>query len=212
ARHPFDSEQIRSPITLSFTYTGHAAGTTHVGTSATSNAIARLTFARATRTSEHAHGVTCTGPHATRATPRTVASGPFAEGNMQGQTSIGEATATHADTNANGNLMSHADIAPFTRAPLHMPTPARIAHSQMSAFAAALQARPGVDCSSYETLHAFSVRDYRTFWRAFIEWTTGLDYAGNPEPVCVGDVCEHATFFPNLELNFADNLLGTQIA
>ncbi|CAB3758845.1 Acetyl-coenzyme A synthetase [Paraburkholderia humisilvae] len=131
---------------------------------------------------------------------------------MQGQTSVGRTTTTRADTNANKDAMPATDVAPPTRAILHTPSPERIARSQMSTFAAALQARTGVDCSDYEAMHAFSVRDYRTFWRAFIESTAGLDYAGDPDPVCVGDVCEHATFFPNLELNFADNLLGTQLA
>ncbi|MFC0575579.1 acetoacetate--CoA ligase [Paraburkholderia solisilvae] len=93
-----------------------------------------------------------------------------------------------------------------------MPSPERIAGSQISAFAAALQARTGVDCSDYAALHAFSVRDYRTFWRFFIEWAEGFDYTGDADPVCVGDTCEQASFFPQLQLNFADNLLGTDIA
>jgi acetoacetyl-CoA synthetase len=124
---------------------------------------------------------------------------PFAEGYMEVQHSVGSTDATTTSA-------KHA------RTPLYVPSQERAAASQINAFAAALQAHTGVDCSSYAALHAFSVRDYRTFWRFFVESTQGLDYAGNVEPVCVGDVCEHAHFFPNLELNYADNLLGTQIA
>ncbi|HXZ09120.1 MAG TPA: AMP-binding protein, partial [Paraburkholderia sp.] len=82
----------------------------------------------------------------------------------------------------------------------------------MTAFAAALSARAGVDLSDYAALHAFSVQHYPTFWRSLVESMTGLDYAGDLEPVCVGDEVEHARFFPKLELNYADNLLGTAIA
>ncbi|HEY3596920.1 MAG TPA: acetoacetate--CoA ligase [Paraburkholderia sp.] len=104
------------------------------------------------------------------------------------------------------------DVAPVARTPIFIPSSERIANSQMTAFAAALQAHTGSELNDYAALHAFSVQHYRTFWRCFIESTPGLDYAGQAEPVCVGDECEHACFFPQLELNYADNLLGTQIA
>ncbi|QBR00760.1 acetoacetate--CoA ligase [Paraburkholderia pallida] len=91
--------------------------------------------------------------------------------------------------------------------PIYRPSPERVAASQMTAFAAALQTHSGVPLPDYPTLHALSVTQYRTFWRFFIDWCEGLDLAGNPEPVCIGNECESATFFPNLELNYADNLL-----
>ncbi|MEA3122044.1 MAG: acetoacetyl-CoA synthetase, partial [Paraburkholderia sp.] len=31
-------------------------------------------------------------------------------------------------------------------------------------------------------------------------------------PVCVGDECEHARFFPHVQLNYADNVLGLSVA
>jgi acetoacetyl-CoA synthetase len=98
------------------------------------------------------------------------------------------------------------------RAPIYSATSERIAASQMSAFMAALHAHTGVALHDYAALHAFSVREYQTFWRFFIEWSRGLDYRGNPDPVCIGDDCEHARFFTQLELGYADNLLGREIA
>ncbi|MFT0173261.1 acetoacetate--CoA ligase [Paraburkholderia mimosarum] len=94
------------------------------------------------------------------------------------------------------------DIEPFYR-----PSPERVASSQMTAFITAFQAHCGVPLRDYPTLHALSVAQYRTFWRFFVDWCEGLDYAGDPKPVCVGDECEYATFFPNVELSYADNLL-----
>jgi acetoacetyl-CoA synthetase len=97
--------------------------------------------------------------------------------------------------------------APIASEPVYRPSPEHVAASQMSAFTAAFQAHCGEKLRDYTALHALSVAQYRTFWRCFVEWCEGLDYAGDPEPVCVGDECEYATFFPQLELNYADNLL-----
>src|SRR5207244_2130478 len=40
----------------------------------------------------------------------------------------------------------------------------------------------------------------------FLDWS-GLLWEGCPEPVCTDDSCEQATFFPNLRLSYAENLL-----
>ncbi|SIT48143.1 Acetoacetyl-CoA synthase [Paraburkholderia piptadeniae] len=82
----------------------------------------------------------------------------------------------------------------------------------MTAFTAALQAYTGQVFDDYEALHDFSVREYRTFWRSFVQWSQGLEWSGSIEPVCVGDECEHARFFPQVQLNYAENLLGLSVA
>ncbi|WP_429558560.1 acetoacetate--CoA ligase [Paraburkholderia youngii] len=82
----------------------------------------------------------------------------------------------------------------------------------MSAFTAALEAHTGLMLDDYAKLHAFSVREYRTFWRFFLDWCEDIDRGGDTEPVCVGDDCEHAVFFPRVELNYADNLLSLRVA
>ncbi len=111
-----------------------------------------------------------------------------------------------------GRTGATLNLAPVARAPIHIPSSERIAGSQMTAFAAALQTHAGIEFNDYTALHAFSVQQYRTFWRFFIGWAKGLDYAGDADPVCIGEESERARFFPQLELNYADNLLGTQIA
>jgi acetoacetyl-CoA synthetase len=99
------------------------------------------------------------------------------------------------------------------RNPMFASPPAIIAASQMTQFTAALQAYTGRVFTGYDELHQFSVRDYRTFWRFFLDWSRpGLEWAGDPEPVCEGDECEFARFFPNLQLNYADNLLNLRVA
>ncbi|WP_345817024.1 acetoacetate--CoA ligase (plasmid) [Paraburkholderia sp. PREW-6R] len=84
--------------------------------------------------------------------------------------------------------------------------------TQMSAFAAALETHTGLHLADYARLHEFSTRDYRTFWNFFVDWCNVCELAGSPEPVCVGDECEHACFFPALELNYADCLLSLDVA
>ncbi|HKR39420.1 MAG TPA: acetoacetate--CoA ligase [Paraburkholderia sp.] len=98
------------------------------------------------------------------------------------------------------------------RIPVYNERSARRPTSQMTAFAAALRAHTGDVIDDYQSLHAFSVRDYRTFWRCFVEWSKGLEMSGSIEPVCVGDACEHARFFPQAQLNYAANLLGLSVA
>src|SRR5260370_31244461 len=53
----------------------------------------------------------------------------------------------------------------------------------------------------------FSVEGFRSFWRLFLQWS-GLPRDGAVNPVCVGDACETARFFPDLRLNYAESLLA----
>ena len=107
---------------------------------------------------------------------------------------------------------SFCPIATVGRVPIYSSTPECAAASQMTAFTTALQAYTGQVFNDYDTLHDFSVREYRTFWQCFVQWSQGLEWSGSTEPVCVGDECEHARFFPQVQLNYADNLLGLAVA
>jgi acetoacetyl-CoA synthetase len=93
------------------------------------------------------------------------------------------------------------------RNPIFLPDPDTIARSQMTAFiryCAAATARTFTDYSSFQS---FSVDDFRVFWRLFLGWS-GIVCEGQLDPVCLGDSCESASFFPNLRLNYAEVLLA----
>ena len=66
--------------------------------------------------------------------------------------------------------------------------------------------RIGHRFTDHAAFHAFSVTEYRHFWLLFLEWSDLL-YEGTPEPVCTDDSCERATFFPEVRLSYAENLL-----
>ncbi|MEX3936959.1 acetoacetate--CoA ligase [Paraburkholderia phymatum] len=98
------------------------------------------------------------------------------------------------------------------RIPVYNDTSGQLTTSQLSAFTAILQTHTGKVLNNYQSLHNLSVRDFRTFWRCFVEWSQGLEVSGSIEPVCVGDACEHACFFPGIQLNYAANLLNLSVA
>ncbi|MDB5396619.1 MAG: acetoacetyl-CoA synthetase [Rhodospirillales bacterium] len=58
----------------------------------------------------------------------------------------------------------------------------------------------------YDAFDRFSVEKFRDFWRLFLRWSE-LPWEADAEPVCVGDFCETATFFPDVRLNYAECLL-----
>ena len=95
------------------------------------------------------------------------------------------------------------------RMPVYLASANSIAASQMTAFTAALEKYTGEVFANYDALHNFSVREYRTFWKFFVIWSnSGFDLSGDTEPVCVGEDCEYAQFFPHAQLNYADCLLN----
>lgn len=103
---------------------------------------------------------------------------------------------------------SRPQVAGQRRVPVHVPLPQTVAQSQMTAFAASLAAAHGTAFQDHAELHAFSVERFRDFWRHLLDWSTDLRWQGDPTRVCVGDVCETATFFPDLRLSYADNVLA----
>lgn len=97
----------------------------------------------------------------------------------------------------------------FRKAPLASPQTAA-ARPQISEFATFCEAETGREFSSPGDFHAFSVADFRGFWRLFLSWAD-LPVSGDPEPICTDDGCERATFFPNLRLNYAEVLLEPRV-
>jgi acetoacetyl-CoA synthetase len=83
------------------------------------------------------------------------------------------------------------------------------ANSEETAFGSFVQfceARLGERFADPQAFQVFSVERYREFWQLFVEWADPLR-EGELEPVCTDDRCEFASFFPNLRLSYAENLL-----
>jgi acetoacetyl-CoA synthetase len=78
--------------------------------------------------------------------------------------------------------------------------------SQLTAFMRYCEAATGARFPDHQAFHQFSVVDYRQFWLLFLRWSGAL-HDGAPDPVCTDDRCEQASFFPELRLNYAENLL-----
>src|SRR3954453_6967589 len=84
--------------------------------------------------------------------------------------------------------------------------PASSAKAQFREFVEFCEGRSGRTFATSQEVHAFSVEHFREFWRLFLEWADPAR-SGDPEPVCDGDDLETATFFPSLDLSYAENLL-----
>ena len=100
----------------------------------------------------------------------------------------------------------------YPGAPTYLHPQTQSLASQMTEFTHFLEAATGQAFPNYKALHDYSVREYPTFWECFVRWSKGLTWSGNIAPVCLGDDCEHAEFFPQVQLNYADNLLGLSVA
>ena len=91
-------------------------------------------------------------------------------------------------------------------APLWTPSPARVASAAMTAFAARVAARHGVDVTDYPSLWRWSIDNPEPFWREI--WSLGgvLGEPGGRTLVDAGRM-SGARFFPDARLNFAENLV-----
>jgi len=96
------------------------------------------------------------------------------------------------------------------RNPIFLPDPDTIARSQMTAFMRYCEAATSRIFADYSSFQSFSVKDFRLFWQLFLRWS-GLVCEGPLDPVCLGDSCESAFFFPNLRLNYAEVLLADRV-
>ncbi|QOZ46247.1 acetoacetate--CoA ligase [Bradyrhizobium sp. CCBAU 53340] len=90
---------------------------------------------------------------------------------------------------------------------VYRPDDRAVAHSQLTAFRQWCEARTGQNLPDHAAMDRFSVKEFRSFWRLFLEWCE-LPREGAVEPVCVGDACKTARFFPNLRLNYTECLLA----
>ncbi|HEY0632080.1 MAG TPA: non-ribosomal peptide synthetase [Thermoleophilaceae bacterium] len=85
--------------------------------------------------------------------------------------------------------------------------PATAEPSQLSEFMRFCEGATGRSFPDQSAFHDFSVEDHRAFWRLLLDWSR-LAVEGSAEPACTSDVCEEASFFPELRLNYAESLLA----
>ena len=100
---------------------------------------------------------------------------------------------------------------PGDEAVMFVPTPAVVAASQLTAFRRYCEAELRRSIPGEDALYRFSVDEYRVFWRLLLHWS-GVLYDGDDFPVCTDDGVELARFFPNLSLNYAENVLRIDCA
>ena len=67
--------------------------------------------------------------------------------------------------------------------------------SQLAKFIAYCEQSTGLSFANYAAFEAFTINRFRTFWRLFLVWSNVI-CEGDREPVCAGDDCETAVFFP----------------
>ncbi|MEX2442737.1 MAG: acetoacetate--CoA ligase [Alkalispirochaeta sp.] len=99
--------------------------------------------------------------------------------------------------------MSHPETAILWRHPAPETT---AMHAFMESVAATA---PGI--SSYEELHHWSVTHPEQFWALWLE-RSGIIYSGTADPVHDGDPFHRRTWFPNVALSVAANLLRWGLA
>ncbi|MFT3924991.1 MAG: acetoacetate--CoA ligase [Myxococcales bacterium] len=87
----------------------------------------------------------------------------------------------------------------------YQPGPAA-ASSQLARFVEFARARTQLELADWPALHRWSTEHYRDFWRCLVEFLSPV-CEGELEPVCTSDEVERARFFPELRLNYAENLL-----
>jgi acetoacetyl-CoA synthetase len=90
--------------------------------------------------------------------------------------------------------------------PIWRPGGDAVERSQMTAFTRFCAAKTGRDFPDHAALHRFSIEKFSRFWQIYLEWSE-LRREGDPFPACTSDSCEKANFFPNLRLNYAENLI-----
>jgi len=92
--------------------------------------------------------------------------------------------------------------------PLWQPGPERVARANLERFVRFVRERTGnEDIRRYAPLYDYSIRHPETFWPCVWEFC-GVRATGDLEPALVdGDAMPGSRWFPNVRLNFAQNLL-----
>lgn len=92
---------------------------------------------------------------------------------------------------------------------LWQPSSERIAGSEMTRFQNWLSAKFNQNFESYNDLHRFSVENNESFWSSLFEFFS-IDYSGDLTPANLDQGFDRYGWFPNVKLNFAENLLTSR--
>jgi len=91
--------------------------------------------------------------------------------------------------------------------PLWRPSPEAIENSNLTAFMHFMRHEYGAHFRDTDDLHEFSVRVPTVFWPALWDFLGFIGDKGAPPFLVDGDKMPGAKFFPNAQLNYAENLL-----
>lgn len=92
--------------------------------------------------------------------------------------------------------------------PLWQPSAERIARSQLAQFTAFVKARvPEAEVSDYQQLHQWSITATEDFWRSIWDYCDVISSRSSERVVTDRDRMPGASWFPDAQLNFAENLL-----
>jgi acetoacetyl-CoA synthetase len=98
-----------------------------------------------------------------------------------------------------------------TNVRIFTPSAEAIAASQLTAFIRFCETKINRPIRDSDELYKLSIEDFRLFWQLFLAFS-GLRWDGDASPICTSDDVETASFFPNLRLNYAENLLACETA
>ena len=90
--------------------------------------------------------------------------------------------------------------------PLWRPGQKRLEQSQMTHFQKWIEQKYQQDFKNYEEFHKYSVESSDEFWSSLFDFFS-ISYTGELSPVCEDYGFSKYAWFPNVKLNFAENLL-----
>jgi len=106
-------------------------------------------------------------------------------------------------------VRERAAVTAAPQVPVFRPSAEAIAASQLTAFVHFCEAKINRSIGDSDALYKLSIEDFRLFWHLFLAFS-GLRWEGDDCPVCTTDDVETASFFPNLQLSYAENLLACE--
>jgi acetoacetyl-CoA synthetase len=94
--------------------------------------------------------------------------------------------------------------------PLWTPSPSRLSQATLGQFTQWVEARTGASFAHYADLHRYSVTAPAEFWSSLWDFSQVIGEKGEPPYLADAGQMASARFFPNAQLNFAENLLATR--